>query len=167
MANDLTTKVVGIDEVVRELKRYDKKAFYKSRNRVKKYTKFVKARYEAEWRSFDWPSGFYHEGRTGIGKEGNRNAKVDIKLGGRLTTTSDSTGKTRERPLLSVVLKSAPHAIADMAGTGQLSQALGGRPSRVQWPVAEDIKDDVVKAVKWAYEKTAKEVNVKLRWDAY
>lgn len=167
MANNLTTKVVGIDEVVRELKRYDKKAFYKSRNRVKKYTKFVKARYEAEWRSFDWPSGFYHEGRTGIGKDGNRNAKVDIKLGGRLTTTSDSTGKTRERPLLSVVLKSAPHAIADMAGTGQLSQALGGRPSRVQWPVAEDIKDDVVKAVKWAYEKTAKEVNVKLRWDAY
>lgn len=167
MANNLTTKVVGIDEVVRELKRYDKKAFYKSRNRVKKYTKFVKARYEAEWRSFDWPSGFYHDGRTGIGKDGNRNAKVDIKLGGRLQTSSDVSGKTRERPLLSVVLKSAPHAIADMAGTGQLSQALGGRPSRVQWPVAEDIKDDVVKAVKWAYEKTAKEVNVKFRWDAF
>ena len=167
MANNLTVKVEGIDEVVRELKRVDKKAFYKARNRVKKYTKFVKARYEAEWRSFDWPSGFYHEGRTGIGKDGDRGPKVDIKLGGRLKTTSDVSGKTRERPLLSVVLKSAPHAIADMAGTGQLSQALGGRPSRVQWPVAEDIKDDVVKAVKWAYEKTAKETNVKLRWDQF
>ena len=167
MANNLTTKVTGIDEVVRELRRYDKKASFKARNRVKKYTKFAKTRYESEWRGFDFPSGFYHNGRTGVGKEGNRAAKVDVKLGGRLRTSSDSTGKTRERPLLSIVLKSAPHAIADMAGTGQLSQALGGRPSRVQWPVAEDIKDDVIRAVKWAYEKTAREVNVKFRWDGY
>ena len=167
MANDLTGRVTGIDEVVRELKRYDKKASFKARSRVKKYTKFAKTRYEAEWRSFDFPSGFYHNGRTGGGKEGNRAPKVDVKLGGRLRTSSDISGKTRERPLLSVVLKSAPHAIADMAGTGQLSQALGGRPSRVMWPVAEDIKDDVMRAVKWAYEKTAKEVNVKFRWDAF
>lgn len=167
MANDLTVRVEGVNEVLRELRQFDKKATFKVRARVKKYTKFIPQVYGIEWQAFDWPSGFYHDGRTGIGKQGTRRPKIEVKLGGRLSTSTDVTGKTRERALLSIVCKSAPESIADMANTGQVSQALPGRASRVMWPVAEAIQPEIVRNVKYAYDKTAKEASVRMRWDAY
>lgn len=167
MANDLTVKVTGVNEVMRELRQFDRKATFKVRNRVKKYTKFIPLVYGIEWQAFDWPSGFYHDGRTGIGKEGTRRPKVEVQLGGRLSTSTDVTGRTRERPLLSIVCKSAPGSIADMANTGQLSDALPGRASRVMWPVAEAIQPEILRNVKYVYDKTAKEASIRMRWDAY
>ena len=168
ITNSTTTKVTGIDEAIREMRQFDKRAYFKIRNRMKKYTKFVEPQFQGAFSAFDYPSGFYHNGRTGIGKSGQRKAKVTMKIGGRRQVTdSVLSGRTTERPLFSVRLDSAPHAIVDMANSGQLGDVLPGQASRVMWPMAERLKAPIVANVTWAVQKTANETNVRLRAGAY
>lgn len=146
------TEVRGGRETLAVLRGLDKGVYYKTLGRIKREAKPLADAIDGAFPSSPPTRGFDHKGRTGW--RNRKRWKSTTKIGGRRSRSS--------WPLVRVTVNSAPKVIADMAGSGQLAQALGGSPSRYAWPAAQRELPEVTRAVEAAVRDASKLANRKL-----
>lgn len=149
-------EIVGLRETMRDLRAMDKDLFFESVREIKAPAQRLADEINSGYSSSPFADrshdGFAHNGRTGWAKRG----KASVKYGGRKARSGE------EWPLVRVIWTGAAGQMVDLAAEGNLADQLGRTPSRVIWPTADRMRDEILSAIKDAADAAAEKVNKRL-----